>query len=234
MDLDQLFIEENLKALLPKDQLNNYIRKYHNGDKKAGEIIILHNMRLVLSIAKKFRVTKEEYEELVSVGFLGLIKSIDSFDIKKNIEFSTFAGRCIENEMLIFLRWNKKYKNSFSLDLDKEILEDTDFNYTFKNILVDENVDLVLQYEEKEIKQEIRKIVSKYSGKVLEIIILYFGFNIENKVYTQKQIAEKLYISQSSVSNIIARIINEIGEELKSQGLIEIYQKRKTRQRKFR
>ena len=104
MNYNEMFIENNLPAVLTKDELMRYFENYRNGDEKARQIIIYHNIRLVLyEVRKRFCNTMHDEKDLVSIGLIGLIKSVDGFDLSRNIEFMTYATRCIDNEILMFL-----------------------------------------------------------------------------------------------------------------------------------
>lgn len=224
MYYNELFIESKLPNALSKQDSYKYLQKYHNGDKFAREILIKHNIRLVLyQVVKKFSNTQFEQKELVSIGIIGLIKSIDTFDITKCYEFTTYATKCINNEILMFIRKNKKYINDSSLDSVVSINKDGEY-LTILDTLTDDRKDFVSCYEDNLIYQIIRVIVSKLPKREKTIVMLYFGFK-DNKIYNQCEIAEKLNLSQPYVSRLLNKTLEEITNYLVDNGLIEITNK---------
>lgn len=224
MYYNELFIESKLPNALSKQDSYKYLQKYHNGDKFAREILIKHNIRLVLyQVVKKFGNTQFEQKELVSIGIIGLIKSIDTFDITKCYEFATYATKCINNEILMFIRKNKKYINDSSLDSVVSINKDGEY-LTILDTLTDDRKDFVSCYEDNLIYQIIRVIVSKLPKREKTIVMLYFGFK-DNKIYSQCEIAEKLNLSQPYVSRLLNKTLEEITNYLVDNGLIEITNK---------
>lgn len=224
MYYNELFIESKLPNALSKQDSYKYLQKYHNGDKFAREILIKHNIRLVLyQVVKKFGNTQFEQKELVSIGIIGLIKSIDTFDITKCYEFTTYATKCINNEILMFIRKNKKYINDSSLDSVVSINKDGEY-LTILDTLTDDRKDFVSCYEDNLIYQIIRVIVSKLPKREKTIVMLYFGFK-DNKIYNQCEIAEKLNLSQPYVSRLLNKTLEEITNYLVDNGLIEITNK---------
>lgn len=220
MYYNELFIESKLPNVLSKQDSYKYLQKYHNGDKFAREILIKHNIRLVLyQVVKKFGNTQFEQKELVSIGIIGLIKSIDTFDITKCYEFATYATKCINNEILMFIRKNKKYINDSSLDSVVSINKDGEY-LTILDTLTDDRKDFVSCYEDNLIYQIIRVIVSKLPKREKTIVMLYFGFK-DNKIYSQCEISEKLNLSQPYVSRLLSKTLEEITNYLVDNGLIE-------------
>lgn len=220
MIFNSLFISADLPRPLSKEEMRVCFEKYKEGDMVARNTIIVHNIRLVMHEAGKFQNTSYELEEIVSIGIIGLIKSIDKFDIEKNFEFATYAARCIDNEILMFMRKNKKHFNCESiymtlgetLDVKERRLIDTleDFKSNFG-----------LDYEIKDTYREVRKIVEKLPDNDRKIIMLYFGF-IDNRPYTQNEIAKKLNISQSYISKLIVRTLKKIKDEIEKNKLVEM------------
>lgn len=221
MNYDEVFIESNkLPKLLTQKELYSYFEQYGQGDLNAREEIIIHNIKLVLNrVYKKFVNTPYDKKELVSIGLVGLVKSVDTFDAGKKIEFSTYAIRCINNEILMFLRKNKKSANVQSIytpiGTDKEGNEKK-----IEDIIEDDTSDFVSDYENKVTYSEVRKVVYSLTDRDREIILLHFGF-IDNRTYTHKEIADKFEVSRSYVSRLIAKIIKKIGMQLQSDGFIE-------------
>lgn len=221
MQFEKSFIDANLPHPLDKEELYSYFEKMKLGDKNARNVIILHNIRLVISeVEKKFSNTPYDLKELVSVGLIALIKSVDTFDISYGFYFSTYAIRCIDNEILAFMRNVSKCLYDISLDqpvsVDEEgkklIVEDT---------LVDSDSDFVLDYENNETHKIIREIVSELSDEDKNIIIKYFGF-MNHKPMSQVEIANELGLSQAQVSRNIKKILKKISIQLATQGIIEV------------
>lgn len=202
----------NLPVPLKDDELYDLFNKAHNGDMMARNIIIEHNMRIVLHIAYKFNNTPYDIDELISSGLLGLTKAVDTFDLERGLKFSTYAARCIYNEILMFIRNEKKHLNEMSLN--KSLGNDKDGNeLIIEDVLVDESVDFVRDYEVCDTNRIIREVINKLPDRDRDVIFLFFGFESE-KEYTQEEIANKFNISQSYVSRLIKKTLKEIKEEL--------------------
>lgn len=220
MNYDDLFIENNLPEPLEESELNKYFEEMHNGNSSAREMIIEHNIRLVLNmVSKKFSGFSYDKKELASVGLIGLTKAVDTFDISKDNRFSTYAGRCIVNEILMFLRKERKHSDNESLDYS--ISTDKDGNdLKLEDTLIDENLDLVSNYERQEVVKVVRELVDKLKGREKEIVILYYGFD-NNEEFTQEEIAQRLNISRSYVSKIIKKTLNKLKKQLMKCRIIE-------------
>lgn len=219
-DNQLLFVESNLPKPLTKKEIYEYFKKYQDGDKSAKEKIIKHNIRLVINLVMtKYATVSYEKKELVSIGLLGLIKAVNTFDTSKNVKFSTYAIKCIDNEILMFLRKSKKYVNDVSfnqsLGLDKDGKE-----LTLEDILISNNYDLVSEYENKEIYAIVRQIVEELPDREREIVMLHFGF-VDDKIYTQQEIAKKLNITQSYVFKVKKKVLKKMREILIDNELIE-------------
>ena len=190
-----------------------YLELFKNGDMNARNILVEHNLRLVAHIAKKY---SNEYnaDDLISVGIIGLIKGINTFNPKKNTKIAAYISRCIDNEILMFLRSTKKLSNEVSLD--ESIGTDKDGNtLTIADIIPAENGDIV---EELAVKTDIKKLYT-VMGKVLkkseaDIIIWRYGLGGVKKK-TQKEVAEILGISRSYVSRIENKALKKLAEEFK-------------------
>lgn len=222
MNDNELFIEAHkLPDTLSKEELYSLIDKMNNeGDQKAFDKIIKHNIRLVLyQVMNRFATVLYNKKELVSVGNVGLIKAIRSFDTSKGLQFATYASRCIDNEILMFLRGVKKHKDVSGFE---DIINvDKDGNsLNLEDILPsDENIEN--NYEDKEIYKIIRDLVDKLPPRDKEIITMFFGFNDERR-YTQEEIANQLHISQSYVSRLIKKLVKKIGKDLEAKKVIEL------------
>lgn len=225
MSYEEWFIESSkIPKPLSKSELHSYLKQYKNGDSSAREEVIMHNIRLVLSrVSRKFANTPYDIKDLVSIGIVGLIKGVDTFDIDKNFEFSTYAARCIDNEILIFLRKWRKTVNDQSIYKPIAIDENGD-EKKLEDILEDDTYDFVSEYEEQITYNEVRKIVYNLPSRDRAIILLYFGF-IDNHTYTQGEIAERLGISQCYVSRLMTKIVQTIGRQLQDNGVLETVKK---------
>ncbi len=178
----------------------------------ARDKLIEHNLRLVVYIAKKFASSGENLEDLVSVGSIGLIKAINNFNLEKNIKLATFASRCIENEILMFLRKLVKTRNEISLQ--EPLNTDSDGNELVLGDVLSMENDSVTKNLENACEQKILlDLVEKLNFREKEIISLRFGlYNYEEK--TQKEVADMLGISQSYISRIEKKIINKLKKEI--------------------
>lgn len=227
---NKLFISYDLPAPLKNDEVIEYIKKAHNGDLEAREMVIKHNMRLVLNtVLKQFNNTPYDTEELVAVGFLGLITSVDTFDIEKKFKFSTYTVTCINNEIVRFIRKEKKHLCNESLNYCLKSDEEGN-ELTLEDTLVDETVDFVRGLEIKDLNKLIRELVDKLPDKNRDIILLYFGFN-DGKRYTQDEIAKKFNIDRSYVSRLIKINVKKIKEELIELGIVDEISEKRVRNR---
>ena len=221
MNTGELFIEGyKIPKPLSKQEVYELLDKIKQGDEHARVKLVEHNIRLVLSeVTRKFNTVEYDKKDLVSIGNVGLMKAITTFDISKKVEFSTYAIRCIDNEILMFLRKFKKYSNDDSLDriinYDKN---DTDLKV--KDTISDDT-DIVEEYTDNEMHLAIRQIVKDLPERDREIIMLHFGF-YNDRIHTQKEIAEILSISRSYVSKLITKIVKRVGKQLEEEGFIEL------------
>ncbi len=203
------------KPLGAKEEKEEFI-KYKNGDMAARDKIIKHNLRLVAHISKKYYQSSVDNEDLMSIGTIGLIKAVQNFSHEKNTRFSTYAARCIENEILMAFRKQKPHENIASLDENLGVDNDTSA-LTLKDNLKDD-FSIEKYCEEKELKEEITKLVmEKLNGRERQIIIMRYGLN-NTKSLTQQNICEILGISRSYVSRIESKAL----EKLKSAYLNKI------------
>ncbi len=207
------------KEPLTKDEEEKYINLLLKGDKDARDKLIEHNLRLVAHITKKYENTNIDNDDLISIGTIGLIKGIDSYSKKHGTKITTYCAKCIENEILMFFRSNKKNNNTISLDdpigYDKE-----GNDITILDILKTPKPDYI---EDIYIKDNI-KLLSKYlnnlSKREKEIIIRRYGL-FNNDEQTQKEIAKDLNISRSYVSRIEKRAVTKILREFIKSGIIK-------------
>lgn len=188
--------------------------KYAHGDEEARNILIERNLRLVAHVCKKYSTASVDQDDLISIGTIGLIKGINSFDNSKGVRLSTYVARCIDNEILMYLRSTKKI--GAEVFLDEPIGKDKDDNtVTLQEVL--ENNDRSVE-EIVDIKFKIKKLYGKMKEILKDrekmIIELRFGLN-GDKPKTQNQIAEMLGISRSYVSRIETKAINKLANEIK-------------------
>lgn len=186
-----------------------------SGDKGDGarQILIERNLRLVVYIAKKFENTGIGVEDLISIGTIGLIKAINTFKADKKIKLATYASRCIENEILMYLRKNSQAKTSISIDEPLNV--DWDGNeLLLSDILGTDNDVTQREIEDKVDKELLHIAMDKLSGRERVIMELRFGINNDGREKTQKQVADMLGISQSYISRLEKRIITRLRKDI--------------------
>ena len=185
-----------------------YIKLKDEGDTFAKEKLIEHNLRLVVFLAKKYENTGVDLEDLVSIGSIGLIKGINTFTSTKNIKLATYASRCIDNEILMYLRKNKKIKCEVSID--QALSLDGDGNELHLEDVIGTPKDLISKdIEDKDDKALMIKEILNLKPRDREIMVLRYGL-MGNEEYTQKEVAEKLGISQSYISRIEKKVIKKL------------------------
>ena len=201
------------EPLSPEEE-KEYLEKMKLGDEEARNILIERNLRLVAHISKKYSTTNIDQDDLISIGSIGLIKAINSFDNSKNIRLATYAARCIDNEILMFIRTSKKTKAE--VFLNESIGKDKDDNeITLLDVIeqeetsIDEEIDL--KFKIRELYNKMKKVLKK---REIDIINLRFGLN-GKKPKTQHEIASMLGISRSYVSRIETKAINKLAEVIK-------------------
>lgn len=201
------------EPLSPEEE-KEYIDKMKLGDEEARNILIERNLRLVAHISKKYSTTNIDQDDLISIGSIGLIKGINSFDDSKNIRLATYAARCIDNEILMFIRTSKKTKAEVflneSIGKDKDDNEITLLDVIGKEeMCVDDEIDLKLK-----IKELYNKMKQVLKEREINILNLRFGLN-GTKPKTQHEIAGMMGISRSYVSRIETKAINKLAEVIK-------------------
>lgn len=202
-----------LPAPLSTDREGECIKNLiENNDEEAKSMLIEHNLRLVVYIAKKFDNTGVGVEDLISIGTIGLIKGINTFKPDKNIKLATYASRCIENEILMYLRKVSQVKNEISIDEPLNI--DWDGNELLLSDILGSEQDIVNKRIEQEAEcQVLLNAVSKLSSRERNIMELRFGLS-GNQEHTQKEVADFLGISQSYISRLEKRIIERLKRDL--------------------
>ena len=181
---------------------------------EARSVLIEHNLRLVVYIAKKFDNTGVGVEDLISIGTIGLIKAINTFNPVKNIKLATYASRCIENEILMYLRRNSKTKMEVSIDEPLNV--DWDGNELLLSDILGTDADIIYRDLENEVERKLlRKALEKLSGREKKIIELRFGLNQPaGREMTQKEVADLMGISQSYISRLEKKIISRLKKEI--------------------
>ncbi len=199
---------DKLPPPLSKEEELAYLIKAKAGDEEARNILIEHNLRLVVFLAKKYENTIYDIEDLVSIGSIGLIKGINTYKIDKNIKLATYASRCISNEILMFLRKNKRKRAEVSLE--DALNYDAEGNELHLEDILGTEIDLVPNEYEKQVDKEVlSKEIEGLSDRDKEIMTLRYGLN-NTKEYTQKEVAEMLGISQSYISRIEKKVVRKL------------------------
>lgn len=203
---------ENLPPPLSKEEEEAVIERISNGDREAKDELIVHNLRLVVYIARKFENTSIGIEDLISIGTVGLIKAVNTFCPEKKIKIATYASRCIENEILMYLRKTSNRKTEISFDEPLNV--DWDGNeLLLSDVLGSDGNEVNLNIEKEAEKSLLMQIVETLPKREKDIMVMRFGL-YKSKEYTQKQVADMLGISQSYISRLEKRIIERIKKEL--------------------
>ena len=196
--------EEEQKALIALEQ----------GDEEARNTLIEHNLRLVVYIAKRYETNPVFMEDLISIGSIGLIKAVNTFKRDKNIKLVTYASRCIENEILMFLR--KKSRRKVEVSFDEPLNIDYDGNELLLSDILGTEDDLVTkEFEKQENKRELMEAMATLKERERQILQMRYGIGQEE--LTQKEIAQKLGISQSYISRLEKKIIEKLKIQLKKK-----------------
>lgn len=201
---------------LSKEKERFYLEKAHAGDKEAKDILIKHNLRLVAHVAKKY-ANYGDNDELISVGSIGLIKAVSTYDSQKGSGLATYASRCIENEILMVLRASKKYRGNMSLN--DPIGVDKDGNeLTIMDMIADEK-DVIESVERNIVMEKLLEVTKNcLDEREYEIIKLRYGLEGVGSL-TQREVAEKFDISRSYISRIEKKAIEKIREKIKREDL---------------
>ena len=182
-------------------------------EKEAKAVLIEHNLRLVVYIAKKFDNTGVSVEDLISIGTIGLIKAINTFNPVKNIKLATYASRCIENEILMYLRRNNKTRMEVSIDEPLNV--DWDGNELLLSDILGTEEDIIYKDMETEMEKKLLKAaIARLSSRERNIIELRYGLTAGGKEYTQKEVADQMGISQSYISRLEKKIMRHLKKEI--------------------
>ena len=207
---------ETLSPPLSREEEDEVMERVRRGEKNAREPLITHNLRLVVYIAKKFDSNGASVEDLISIGTIGLIKAVNTFCPERNIKLATYASRCIENEILMFLRKSSQLKNEISIDEPLNV--DWDGNELLLSDILGSDNDIVNRDIEKEVECSlVLQAVSRLAPRERQIMELRFGL-CGQKEHTQKQVADVLGISQSYISRLEKRIIERLKKDLERVG----------------
>lgn len=202
-----------LPAPLSKEEEQELLERLGKDDKVARSMLIEHNLRLVVYIARKFENTGINIEDLISIGTIGLIKGVNTFDLDRKIKLATYASRCIENEILMYLRKNNKTKTEISFDEPLNV--DWDGNELLLSDILGTEVDIITKSLDSEVDRELLKVaLSELKDREKYIMELRFGL-VGEKSKTQKDVADMLGISQSYISRLEKKIIKRLKKEFK-------------------
>ena len=198
---------------LKTEEENKLLQKLEN-DENVKAILIERNLRLVVYISRKFENTGIDVEDLISIGTIGLIKAVNTFKLNKNIKLATYASRCIENEILMYLRKNNKKKTEVSFDEPLNV--DLDGNeLLLSDVLGTENDEIYKIIEEEIDKDLLLMALDRLSDREKQIMELRFGLTSRGREKTQKEVATMLGISQSYISRLEKKIISRLKKEMK-------------------
>lgn len=199
---------DKLPEPLSKEDEIKYVEMSMEGDEFARNKLIEHNLRLVVFLSKKYENTGVDLEDLVSIGTIGLIKGVNTYKLDKNIKLATYASRCIDNEILMFLRKNKRRKGEISFE--DSLSYDSEGNELHLEDILGTDEDIVTRPLEEEIEKKILyEELVKLNDRDKEIMMLRYGL-CGRKEKTQKEVAEMLGISQSYISRIEKKVINKL------------------------
>ena len=203
---------DTLPPPLEKDAEEAAIAALRQGDEAARQLLIEHNLRLVVYISKRFENTGINIEDLISIGTIGLIKAVNTFNSGKNIKLATYASRCIENEILMYLRKINAQRTEVSFD--EPLNTDWDGNeLLLSDILGTDEDEVYRPLEDDADRQMLMEAIDSLEAREREIILLRFGLP-QGREYTQKEVADMLGISQSYISRLEKRIIDRLRREM--------------------
>lgn len=204
---------DKLPPPLSKEDEEKLLIDFHNGNMAAKNKLIEHNLRLVVFLSKKYESTKIDLEDIVSIGTIGLIKGINTFKGDKNIKLATYCSRCIDNEILMHIRKNKK--RNLDVSLDESLSYDKEGNeLTLKDVLGTESDIVTKGLEENDLKKIMREEINKLNDRDKKIMTMRYGLDGSDEL-TQKEVADLLGISQSYISRIEKKVIKDIGNLIK-------------------
>ena len=191
-----------------------YLKQWKQGEQEAKDVLVERNMRLVAHIVKKYSQTDYEMEDLISIGTIGLIKAINTFNSGKNIKLATYASRCIENEILMYLRRNNKTR--LEISIDEPLNVDWDGNELLLSDILGTEEDMISKGIEDEVEKSLLRLaIEKLGEREKKIVSLRFGLGSEDGgEMTQKEVADLMGISQSYISRLEKKIIHQLKKEI--------------------
>jgi RNA polymerase sporulation-specific sigma factor len=199
---------DKLPTILTPEEEAVLLEKLMNKDNDAKNTLVEKNLRLVVYIAKKFENSGINIEDLISIGTIGLMKGVNSYKLDKNIKLATYASRCIENEILMFLRKNNKIRSEISID--EPINIDSEGNDLSLSDILGTDIDVIFKsVEDSDNKKVLNTAIKKLNEREKVIMQMRYGFNGIDEL-TQKEVADKLGISQSYISRIEKKVINHL------------------------
>ena len=211
-DLHYINGADTLPPPLPPEQERTALDALTRGQPQARDLLITHNLRLVVYIAKKFETPTAGIEDMISIGTIGLIKAVNTFEPTKNIKLATYASRCIENEILMYLRKSSNRRQDASID--EPLNTDTDGNeLLLSDVLSSEENQVGQRLEQDAERASLRRSVEQLSPRERQIMELRFGL-LDGVERTQKEVADAIGISQSYISRLEKRIIRQLREQL--------------------
>lgn len=211
-EIDYINGSDSLPPPLSKEDEYKTLCMLETDFDKAREILIVHNLRLVVYIAKKFEATGIGIEDLISIGTIGLIKAVNTFSVEKNIKLATYASRCIENEILMYLR--KTNQQKYEISIDEPLNVDWDGNELLLSDILGTDDDVVnVNIENEAERQMLHEAVNKLDDREKLIMEMRFGLN-NRPEKTQKEVADIIGISQSYISRLEKRIIKRLKKEM--------------------
>jgi len=206
---------DTLPVPLDKEEETKLIERLGDGDQEARNLLIEHNLRLVAYIARRFENTGVNIEDLISIGTIGLIKAVGTYQVSKNIKLATYASKCIENEILMYLR--KIANQKTELSFDEPLNTDWDGNELLLSDVLGTEADLVMRPIEADIERQLlHQAVDRLDPRDRKIVMLRFGLDGKREC-TQKEVADRLGISQSYISRLEKRIMLRLRREIARQ-----------------
>lgn len=207
---------QTLPPPLNTEEEEKLLQKLSQNDFEAKQVLVERNLRLVVYIAKKFENTGMDLEDLISIGTIGLMKAINTFNVDKNIKLATYASRCIENEILMQLRRTTKLKSEVSID--EPLNKDSDGNELLLSDILGTDSDVTSKGIEDEVDKKLLKIaINKLNRREKEIMCLRFGIDGNGMEKTQKEVADMMGISQSYISRLEKKIIKKMKKDIMSK-----------------
>lgn len=206
---------QSLPAPLSQEEEERLLVRLEKNDEEAKKVLVERNLRLVVYISKKFENTGIDIEDLISIGTIGLMKAINTFKVSKNIKLATYSSRCVENEILMYLRRTNKIKGEISID--EPLKQDGDGNELLLSDILGTDNDVTSKNIEDEVDRKLLRIsMQKLNEREKNIMELRFGFSTGDEK-TQKEVADMLGISQSYISRLEKKIISKMKKEIMSK-----------------